>query len=71
MSKGFSHFYNQLETDRHLTFKCLRKTYITRLALSLGLNARVVTRHSGDDVLNKHYLDEKVLSKVARDFEVF
>lgn len=71
MSKGFSHYYNQLETDRHLTFKCLRKTYITRLALSLGLNARVVTRHSGDDVLNKHYLDEKVLSKVARDFEVF
>lgn len=71
MSKGFSHFYNQLETDRHLTFKCLRKTYITRLALSLGLNARIVTRHSGDDVLIKHYLDEKVLSKVAQNFEVF
>lgn len=71
MSKGFSHFYNQLATGRHLTFKCLRKTYITRLALSLGLNARVITRHSGDDVLIKHYLDEKILSKVAQDFEVF
>jgi integrase len=71
MSKGFSHFYKLLETDRQLTFKCLRKTYITRLALSLGLNARVVTRHSGDDVLIKHYLDEKVLSKVAENFEVF
>ena len=71
MSKGFSHFYKLLETDRQLTFKCLRKTYITHLALSLGLNARVVTRHSGDDVLIKHYLDEKVLSKVAENFEVF
>ena len=48
MSKGFSHYYNQLETGRNLTFKCLRKTYITHLALSLGLNARVITRHSGD-----------------------
>ena len=56
MSKGFSHYYDQLKTGRNLTFKCLRKTYITHLALSLGLNARVITRHSGDNVLIKHYL---------------
>jgi len=71
MSKGFSHYYNQLNTGRKLTFKCLRKTYITRLALSLGLNARVITRHSGEDVIIKHYLDEKVIAKVAEGFEVF
>lgn len=71
MSKGFSHYYNQLETGRNLTFKCLRKTYITHLALSLGLNARVITRHSGDDVLIKHYLDRKLLIKMAENFEVF
>ena len=71
MSKGFSHFYKQLNNGRKLTFKCLRKTYITHLALSLGLNARVITRHSGDAVIIKHYLDEKVISKVAEDFEVF
>jgi len=71
MSKGFSHYYNQLGTGRKLTFKCLRKTYITQLALSLGLNARVITRHSGEDVIIKHYLDQKVISKVAEDFEVF
>ncbi len=71
MSKGFSHYYNQLGTGRKLTFKCLRKTYITQLALSLGLNARVITRHSGEDVIIKHYLDQKVISKVAKDFEVF
>ena len=71
MSKGFSHYYNQLSTGRTLTFKCLRKTYITRLALSLGLNARIITRHSGEDVIIRHYLDQKVISKVAEDFEVF
>ncbi len=49
----------------------LSKTYITRLALSLGLNDRVITRHSGEDVIIKHYLDQKVISKVAEDFEVF
>ena len=71
MNKGFSHYYDQLNTGRKLTFKCLRKTYITRLALSLGLNARVITRHSGEDVIIKHYLDERVIAKVAEGFEVF
>lgn len=71
MSKGFSHYYYQLSTGRKLTFKCLCKTYITQLVLSLGLNARVITRHSGEDVIIKHYLDQKVISKVAEDFEVF
>jgi hypothetical protein len=66
-----THYYKQLNTGRNLTFKCLRKTYITRLALSLGLNARIITRHSGEDVIIKHYLDEKVITKVAEDFEVF
>ena len=71
MSKGFSHYFNQLETGRNITFKCLRKTYITHLALSLGLNARVITRHSGDDVLIKHYLDKKLIIRMAEEFEVF
>jgi integrase len=71
MSKGFSHYYKQLNTGRNVTFKCLRKTYITHLALSLGLNARVITRHSGEDVIIKHYLDEKVIMKMAENFEVF
>lgn len=71
MSKGFSHYYKQLNTGRNITFKCLRKTYITHLALSLGLNARVITSHSGDDVLIKHYLDRKLLLKVTENFDVF
>lgn len=71
MSKGFSHYYKQLNTGRNLTYKCLRKTYITHLALSLGLNARVITRHSGDDVLIKHYIDRKLVIKMAENFEVF
>ncbi len=71
MSKGFSQHYKQLGAGWKLTFKCLRETYITRLALSLGLNARVITRHSGEDVIIKHYLDQKVISKVAEDFKVF
>ena len=71
MSKGFSHYYNKLNTGRKLTFKCLRKTYITHLALSLGLNARVITRHSSEDVIIKHYLDERIITKVADGFEVF
>jgi hypothetical protein len=71
MNKGFSLYYKQLKTGRNLTFKCLRKTYITHLALSLGLNARVITRHSGDDVLIKHYLDRRLIIKMAETFEVF
>lgn len=71
LSKGFSHYYDQLKTGRKLTFKSLRKTYVTNLSLFMGGNAKAITQHSGDAVIEQHYLDKQALVNAAQRFEVF
>jgi integrase len=71
LSRGFSHYYDQLDTGKELTFRCLRKTYITNLSLFMGGNARAITKHSDETVIEKYYLDKQVLAKAAKDFSVF
>lgn len=54
------------------TFKSLRKTHASSLAARIGAeNARIITGHSGLKVLEDHYLDKKIIGKVAQDFSVF
>jgi integrase len=72
LSRAFAHYYQQLGTGKKLSFKALRKTYITGLAIYLGENsARLITQHSGNKVIKEHYLDQQVLAKAASGFEVF
>ena len=71
LSKGFSHYYRQLNTGKNLGFKSLRKTYITGLSVFMGGNARAITQHASDDVIEKHYIDKKVIAKAAQGFSVF
>jgi integrase len=72
LSRGFSHFYNLLDTGKNLTFKSLRKAYITQLELFLGRgNARFITGHSGNQILERNYIDPKEIAKGIQDFEVF
>ncbi len=71
LSRGFSHYYKQLNTGRELTFKCLRKTYITNLSLFMGGNTKAITGHSDDAVIERHYLDKQIIAQAAKNFEVF
>lgn len=73
LSNGFTHYYKQLNTDRELTFKCLRKTYLTSLSIYLrqGVNVKEVSGHADNAVIDKHYLDKKELAKSLRGFKVF
>lgn len=71
LSKGFQHFYSKLNTERHLTFKSIRKAFITSVSLFTGGNAKMITGHSDDAVIQKHYLDQKVIAKSFQNFEVF
>ena len=73
LSRGFSHYYKQLNTGRELTFKSYRKAYITSLSIYL-IQSEVVrkfTGHSDSAVIEKHYLDKKEMAKSLRNFEVF
>ncbi len=72
ISHSFTHYYKQLETERELSYKCLRKTYISSLSAALGIeNARLITKHSGTQVMEEHYVDKKVIALTANNFEVF
>ena len=71
LSNAFTHYYSQLNTGRELTFKCLRKTYITNLSLYMGNDTKSITKHSSNEVIEKHYLDKEALAKAASGFDVF
>lgn len=71
MSRGFSHFADQIAPDANLNFGSLRKTYISQMQVFSQGNAKVITGHSSDSVIQNHYLDPIVLAKTARNFEVF
>jgi len=72
LSRGFSHYYKQLNTGKRLTFKCLRKTYITNLEIFMGRgNTKSITGHSDDQVIEQNYIDKKEIAKAARGFKVF
>ena len=71
LSKGFSHFYKQLNTGRELQFKNLRKTYLTYLNSALSGDTKNLSSHANDDVLKKHYIDEKIIHKAVKDLNIF
>lgn len=70
MGRSFSHYYDQLGTGKHLTYRCLRKTYITHLTEYMGIeDARLITKHSGTEVMANHYIDKKYITKTAQGFD--
>jgi hypothetical protein len=73
LTRGFSHYYEQLNTGRELTFKCLRKTYITNLQIFFSGNGdtKAVTGHSANQVIEENYIDKKEIAKASRNFNVF
>ena len=72
LSRGFTHYYDQLNTGRKLTFKCLRKTYITNLEIFMGSgNTKAITGHSNDQVIERSYIDRKEMAKAAQGYSVF
>jgi integrase len=72
ITHSFPHYYQQLGTGRNLSYKCLRKTYISKLSAFMGIdNARLITRHSGTEVMENHYVDMKIIAREAQDFKMF
>jgi len=71
LSKGFSHFYKLLETGKGIQFKHLRKTYISYMKMAMGIATKNLTAHANDAVIDKHYIDKKVIATAQRKFKLF
>lgn len=70
ISRGFDHYFKLVQPESHLTFKSLRKTYLTGLDLYMNGQASSLT-HSNRRVLDEHYIDKKEKAKKAVGFEVY
>lgn len=69
LSRAFSHF-NTFTDNRPMKFAVLRKTYITKLTIAAGPNAKLFTGSSSDEVLKNHYISSAVVAASLDDFEV-
>jgi len=70
LSKAFTRFYSKVSEDG-LTLKSLRKTYITAAHKYTGGKAKLLSGHSNEAIIEKHYLDQKAIAVASQDFEVF
>lgn len=72
LSKAFSHYYQQLENGKKLTFKSLRKTHITYLQIKYGKgNIKSRTGHTNDNTIQKSYIDPKLIVQSQYGEEIF
>jgi integrase len=68
-TRSFSHFAEKVGVTG-LTLKNLRKTYITKLTMAMGDNARIFTAHSSHEVLKNHYLSQAFLAGNLKEFDL-
>ncbi|KAA1242656.1 hypothetical protein [Aquimarina sp. RZ0] len=71
LSRSFSHFSAQLDTQHHLQFKCLRKTYLSYLNKAMKNDTKSLSSHANQKVLDTHYIDLKIISKAVQDLQIF
>jgi integrase len=70
LSRSFGH-YIKLVTNRRITLKSLRKTYITYLAMVLGEKVNLFTGHSTTEVLKTHYIRSAQIAGSLSEFRMF
>ena len=70
ISKTFTHFWRVTGLKRKVSFKTLRKTYVTRLAGIIGEKALFV-KHAGDKTAIKHYLNKKELLEKTTNVKLY
>ncbi len=64
LSKGFTHYKKGAGIKKDISLSTLRKTYLTWHHQVLGNDTGLVSSHSTTQVLEKYYLDPKVLTAV-------
>jgi integrase len=72
ISRSFSHYYSLLNSGKVITFKNLRKTFMTSALMEFGAASTALTNHANISMTNKHYHDKEVTRDVAKQtFSVF
>jgi integrase len=64
LSKSFTHYRIGAGIEKEISLKDLRKTYISWVNNELGSNTGLITSHSTNEVLEKFYIDPKILTAI-------
>jgi hypothetical protein len=64
LSKGFSHYKKGVGIGKNISLSNLRKTYLKWHHQVLGNDTGLVSSHSTTQLLEKYYLNPKVLTAV-------
>ena len=64
LSKGFTHYKNGAGIQKDISLKSLRKTYISWVNQVMGNETGLLTSHANNNVIEKYYLDPKILSAI-------
>lgn len=70
ISKAFTHYWRVSGIKRRVSFKNLRKTYVTRLTSLIGEQALFV-KHNEDKTAVKHYLGKKELLEKTENIKLY
>ncbi|MDI1356304.1 MAG: hypothetical protein PSX36_15415 [bacterium] len=72
ISRSFSHYYALLNTGKAITFRNLRKTFMTSAYKEFGMASTALTNHKNPSMTDKHYYDKEVTRDEAKEnFSVF
>lgn len=72
ISESFSHYYKQLNTGKQVSFKHLRKAFMTKALEQYGEASVALTSHSNVSMTQKRYHDRSVTRQDAnKKFSVF
>ncbi len=64
LSKAFTHYRIGAGVEKEITLSNLRKTYISWVNFEMGIDTPYVSSHSTNGVLEKFYLDPKILTAI-------
>jgi hypothetical protein len=70
LSSSFTHYWRATGLQRKVTFKNLRKTYITRITDMIGEKAMFI-KHGSEKTSIKHYLNKKELISEMRNLSLY
>lgn len=66
ISKSFTHYKQEACIESDVSLKNLRKTYITWLRVIMDKQTGLLSSHSSEEILERHYIDPKILSAVEK-----
>lgn len=64
LSKAFTHYRIGAGVQKNITLSNLRKTYISWVKVEMGEKTGLISSHSTNGVLEKFYLDPKILTAI-------